>query len=80
MNEIILFLIVAVLLLISQFALKKISPKPQLIIRLFAAIIMVLLLWGFSADTKIAPRVLISVLIVSYSIGHIMKYNKRQSF
>jgi hypothetical protein len=74
MNEIVLAIIVIGLLVFAQFALAGMSKKRQLLIRLIAAALLLILIWGFSKDGKMAFKIVMSAIILSYSVTNYIKY------
>ncbi|MBN8676299.1 MAG: hypothetical protein J0L56_19385 [Chitinophagales bacterium] len=76
MNEIVLAIMVIALLVFAQFALAGMSKKRQFLIRLVAASLLLILIWGFSSEGKIAFKVVMSAIVLSYSVTNYIQYRK----
>ena len=71
MNEIILFIIVIIVLVGSQFLLKGIKAPTIHYVRIFAAVVLLLLIWLSKHNGTTPIKIIISSVVVSYAIKEI---------
>jgi len=72
-NEILLIIGAALLIVLPQFALKKLSNKTQFFVRLSAAILLLFLVWGFGSDVNKGAKIILTVIALSFIAKDIKK-------
>jgi hypothetical protein len=65
MNEIILLIVFTVVLLGSQFLSKKIRKPNAHYIKIFTAILLMILIWLFDKNGHYGPKIILSALALS---------------
>lgn len=79
MNEIILLIAVIVLLIGLQLLTNQIKKPLLHLIKISAAILLLLLIWGFARDSNVPIRVVLSALVVTSAYREYLTFRKFQS-
>lgn len=78
MNEIILFITVVAILVGLQFLLKWLQKPTIHYVRLGITVLLLLLVWLTGSDASIAPRVILSAVVLTYAYRELIALMKNR--
>jgi disulfide bond formation protein DsbB len=76
MNELLLILVVAALLILSSIFLSRVKQPWKSYIRITSSVFLLVLVWGFAEPGNLAAKIVLTILAIYGLVKGIMEYRR----